>query len=364
MRRKVRAQFGAERHPNPTCTAALACCLIVVAAPPPARATDPWADHIVEDLTFGPFHSSALWNDPNAVLGKPNTLDRDDTNWSNPTFREIHMCWPAWYKGTNDATLANTPYTGGNPTTNNGTGLRGGGQIVVEFDEPIVNNADDAGAYHWGIDFIVHGNPFFVGVEGTNYPDTNMEEYHIKQAGSSTPMATGNIFSEPVTVSVAQYADGPWYTFVQETDGEGNPIWPIVSADNYFPTQPFAWDSVAHDWTSQELDWTKPVNPNLTGADFGGLTVAGYYDEFGEYVPGAIDLYEGSAGGTGFDLDWLTDEYGNPVSLDWIQYVKISDPYNLQGEITGFVDVVPEPITVAMLGLGGMSLVVRRGRRA
>jgi hypothetical protein len=251
------------------------------------EASDPWADRIVEDQTFGPFHYSALWNDPNAVLGKVNTLDRDDTDWMNPTFREIHMAWPAWYQGTNDSSLANTPYPGGNPVRNNGTGLVGG-QIVVEFDEPIVNNADDGGAYHWGVDFIVHGNPFFVGVEGMNYPDTNMEEYHIKEAGSSTPMATGNIFSEPVTVSVAQYVDGPWYTFVQETDGEGNPIWPIVSADNYFPTQPFAWDSVAHDWTDQELDWTKPVNPNLTGADFGGLLSGGPGATLVASIPGFL----------------------------------------------------------------------------
>jgi len=279
----------------------------------PALASDPWADSVVYEhngtpLTFGPFHSSALWNDPAAITGKVNTLDRDDTNWSSPTFREIHMAWPAWYKGTNDPSLVGQPYNQA-LGTNNGTGLRQGGQIVVAFDEPITNNADDGGAYNWGVDFVVHGNSFFVG-DGTTYPDTNMETFHI---------TTGDVFAEPVTVSVAQSLDGPWYTFTNPT------------ADDYFPTQPWAWDWNTHDWSSQELDWTKPVNPSLTGADFAGLSVAE-----------AIDLYGGSAGGTGFDLDVF--------GLDWVQYVMVSDPSGFEGEITGIVDVaVPEPSSLMLL---------------
>lgn len=292
---------------------AIACIGVVAAGfAAPASAADPWADSVVYEhngaqQTFGPFHSSALWSDPEAVIGKVNTLDRDDTDWSNPTFREIHMGWPAWYKGTNDGSLAGQPYDEAQGT-NNGTGLKQGGQIVVAFDEPIVNNADDGGAYNWGVDFIVHGNSFFPGA-GMTYPDTNMETYQI---------TTGAVFAEPVTVSVAQALDGPWYTFSSPT------------ADDYFPTQPWTWDWVAHDWSDQEQDWTKPVNPSLSGADFAGLSVAA-----------AIDLYSGSAGGTGFDLDAL--------GLDWIQYVKLSDPSGFQGEITGIVDVaVPEPVSIVL----------------
>ena len=290
----------------------------------PTLAGDPWADSVVyshggTDLTFGPFHSSPYWSDPEALTGKVNTLDQDDTDWSNPTFREVHMAWPAWYQGTNDASMVGQPYVQTN-TTNNGTGLQLGGQIVMAFDEPIVNNANDGGAYNWGVDFIVHGNSFFVG-DGSTYPDTNMEDYYI---------TTGAAFTEPVTVSVAQTLDGPWYTFTTAT------------ADNYFPTQPWAWNRDTHDWSSLEQDWTKPVNPSLTGSDFAGLSVAD-----------AIDLYGGSAGGTGFDLDEL--------GLDWIQYVMVSDPYGNSGEITGIVDVaVPEPASLVLL----LSLVVlmRRGR--
>jgi hypothetical protein len=289
-----------------------------------AGASGPWASSVVYEhngtpLTFGPFHASPLWSDPEAVIGKVNTIDRDDTG--SGTFREIHMCWPAWYKGSNDLNLTGQPYDQ-SLGTNNGTGLRQNGQIVVAFDEPVVNNPDDGGAYNWGIDFIVHGNSFFTGREGINEPDTNMEDYHIA--------AGGGVFAEPVTVSVAQTLDGPWYTFETPT------------ADNYFPTQPWAWDRDAHDWSTQELDWAKPVNPSLTGDDFGGLCVAD-----------AIELYDGSAGGTGFDLD----EFG----LDWIQYVMVSDPLGRQGEITGFADVaVPEPATLALLVVGSAVAARRR----
>jgi hypothetical protein len=299
--------------------------IAVIALAVPTFASDPWADRVVTEhdgmpLTFGPFHSSPLWSDPEAILGKVNTLDRDDTNWSSPTFREIHLAWGAWYNGTNDPMLAGQPYDAG-MATNNGAGLQQGSQIVVAFDEPIVNNPDDGGAHNWGVDFIVHGNAFFSTDEGTTFPDSNMETYHIS--------AGGPVFAEPVTVSVAQALDGPWYTFDTPT------------ADGYFPTQPWAWDWNNHDWSSQELDWTKPVNPTLTGADFGGLSVAE-----------AINLYGGSAGGTGFDLDVF--------GLDWIQYVMVSDPNGNNGEIAGIVDVaVPEPSSLLLM----LPLAVWFGRR-
>lgn len=277
---------------------------------------DPWADRVVYDhngttLTSGAFHSSALWNDPEALVGKVNTLDRDDFNWNNPTFRQVHLAWSGWYQGTNDVSLAGTPYDEA-MCTNNGLGLKQGGQAVLAFDEPIVNNPDDGGAYHWGVDFVVHGNASFQLAEGWTGPDANMEEYHIGAAGS--------VLAEPVTVSVAQSLDGPWYTFAAQT------------ADGLFPTQPWAWDWDNDRWSTEELDWTKPVDPSLTNADFAGLSVAE-----------AVELYGGSAGGAGFDLD--------EVGLDWIQYVMISDPSGYEGEVTGIVDVaVPEPASLVLCG--------------
>ncbi len=294
---------------------------------------DIWADHVVyswdgttatytaganDNMTHGPFHSSSLWNNPLAILGKPNTLDRDDTVWNPPggNFREINMVWPAWSKGANDHTLDGTPYMIGynaGLTSNNDCRLKrttynGGttvGQIVVEFDEVIENDPNNP----YGIDFIVHGNPFFAtGI--TVYENSNMDNYTLSAFGGGGEFGAsgpGAVFSEPVTVSVAQSLDGPWYTF----------------------TSPYKWDSVNHQWTSDELDWTKPVNPWIVNY-FGNQTVAD-----------AIKLYAGSAGGTPFDLDWLTDENGDPLSLAWVKYIKFSDPDNYQGEICAVARTAP-----------------------
>ncbi len=319
--------------------------VFVVAIGPGAHethASDIWADHIVynwdgstathapgsnDNMTHGPFHSSALWSDPNAILGKPCTLDRDDTEWDGGNFREINMVWPAWYNGVSDYNLDGTHYTDGYPelTRNNGCGLKKSGseigQIVVEFDEVIENDSHNP----YGIDFIVHGNPFFAtGIYV--YEDSDMNTYTLTAFGGGgefPPSGAGAVFSEPITISVAQSLDGPWYTF---TDAPGDVV---VTADNYFPTQPYKWDSSNHCWIGEELDWTKPVNPWIVNY-FGNETVAD-----------AIRLYAGSAGGTPFDLDWLSDQYGNPVGLEWIKYIKFSDPDNYQGEICAAADVAP-----------------------
>ncbi len=302
-------------------------------------AADPFADHVVynwdgstacyspggsDNVTFGPFHSSGLWNDPQAVLGKPNALDFDDTG--SGEFREINMVWPAWYQGTTQTSAANTSYWS-NPTDapkiNNGCGLKGGAQIVVEFDEPITNDPHNP----YGMDFVVHGNPFFA-TGNMVYKDSNMNSYLLSSYGG---MGAGAVFEERVTISVAQSLEGPWYTYT------------TTFGDWFFPTQPVAWDreainpntGSAGDWTDQEQDWTKPVNPALADlaseAAAVGSSTWGYFGN--RSVADALDLYSGSAGGTSLDLA----ESG----FEWIKYVKFTDPDNKQGEICGVADVAP-----------------------
>jgi hypothetical protein len=329
-----------------------------------ARAEDPFADHVVynwdgttatytpgtgDNMTYGPFHSSALWNNPLAILGYLNVLDRDDTNMgATGEFREINVVWPAWYQGTTQVSAANTPYNSnptGAPKTNNGCGLAPRTisgvmkypQIVVEFDELIENDPHNP----YGIDFIVHGNPFFATGKMV-YKDSNMNEYTLSAFGGGGEFGAsgaGAVFEERVIVSVAQSLDGPWYTYT------------TAFGDWFFPTQPLAWDrtkintnigqgrtSIYGDWTDQENDWTKPVNPAL--ADLAGEAAeagSGTWGYFGNRsVADALDLYTGSAGGTGFDLA----ESG----FEWIKYVKFTDPNNKQGEICGVADVAPVSI--------------------
>ena len=353
------------KHPLPRLVAATlfaSQCAVIA----PTTLADPFADHVVynwdgttatytpggsDNQSFGPFHANSnLWGAnalaAGAVLGEPNSLDRDDVDFLNPTFREISIVWPAWYQGTTDTAAANTNYNT-NPTgatkKSNGIGLGGGGQFVVEFDEPITN--DPLNPY--GVDFIAHGNTFFASGVTVN-ANANMNTFAI---GDFNGMGEGAVFAEPVFVSVAQSLDGPWYHFRQPNpDYPGDPFAdPYLTApgtDDFFPSQPLKWDrervnpntGQTGDWTSETNDWTKPVNPAwLDQNPFGGITAAD-----------AMDLYAGSAGGTPFNLDWLVDDSDNPVSLDWVKYVKFTDPYGYQGEVTGVVNAAPVALGDAM----------------
>lgn len=286
-----------------------------------------WADRVVwgvldgapvyepgvgEAVTFGPFHWDALWSDPEAVLGKPNTIDYDDLEGWGPVpggfaggpMRRLSLVYSAWQYGSSDPADLGTRPGWLDGRRKNGLGLRAGGQVVVEFDEPIENNPDDGGAHHWGVDFIVHGNALFVTdraiTAGTNL---NSATLHL------------GIVSEEIEVSVAESIAGPWYTFARR-------------ADSLYPTQPWVWSAPDAAWTGDETDWGRPVDPTLTASNFAGLTAAE-----------ALDLYDGSAGGTPYDLDWLTDEAGEPAGLGSIRFVRFRDPAGNQGEICGVVDV-------------------------
>lgn len=233
------------------------------------------SDFATEVVSFtGPF-GGWPYDDAYSVLGKPTTEIFD---WMYFDTFACSLVYPACNTDPNDDSLVTT--------------LGDGAEIVVRFDHQV---ADDAGN-PYGIDFIVFGNSFF---ENGGYlePYTDMNDYFL--------ISPAAIYDEPVTVSVS--ADGEnWYTY------SGGPF-----ADANFPTNAYAWDYESHCWGA-ELDWTKPVDPNLKISDFDGLSVAR-----------AIELYDGSAGGTGFDLA----ESG----FEWIEYIKVQSTDF--GEVDGFADV-------------------------
>lgn len=295
-----------------------------------ASAAGPWADRVVfgvhdgepvyqpgvgDPLTFGPFHSSDLWNDPEAVLGEPNTMDYDDLDGWGPVpggfaggpMRQTSLVWSVWMYGSND-----TAHLGQRPgwldgRRKNGLGLRQGGQLVVEFDEPVVDNPDDGGAFHWGVDFVVHANAFFDGGQAIS-GDSDM----------GSVVLTGAVFNAPVEISVAQSIVGPWHR--------------LPPAVTLIPTQPWVWDADLAMWTDQALDWTRPVDPGLTAADFVGLSAAD-----------VIDLYAGSAGGTPFDLRDAVDDSGSSAPLDWVRFIRFTDPDGNEGEVCAVADVPAGP---------------------
>jgi len=261
-----------------------ACIFILFLSAIPAMGSD----FAIEVVSYKNLHSTGLYDDPNSVLGKP-------TTWVD-FFGKAAACslvYPAW-KDPNGGKLITTIAEDAN--------------IVVKFDHKI---SDDQGN-PYGTDFLVFGNTLFRG-DGVF---ANMAEYFI--------VSDANESSEPVMVSIAQNPGGPWFTFSKEHCG-----------DTPFPTNAFMWNRDTNDWGA-ELNWLKPVNPALNTFAFIGYSVAD-----------AIELYDGSAGGTGFDLKDLDPNDYAALAVDpntgrkWIQYIKVEylPSGDYPGEIDGFSDV-------------------------
>jgi hypothetical protein len=192
-----------------------------------------------------------------------------------------------------------------------------GGYVVVRMDQLIGNNA----ANPFGLDFLIFGNAGFNIVNG-DYSGGGITDGSLYGANDG---------STRVSVS----ADGVQF-FTLNTS-----IAPTV--DGYFPT-----DGAG--------DFTKPVDPSRTPASFNNLGLAG------------IGLaYDGSAGGTGYDLAWAVDGNGASVVVPFVEYIRI-DVISGKSEIDGFSVVspltpVPEPSTVALGVIGIGALVVARRRK-
>jgi hypothetical protein len=269
----------------------------------PARADSPYATTLVSyssDLT-----GSSLYNDPYAALGQPSTNFKN--SGFSPATGRVKLVEPAWNVGLSNEKLI---------TSLN----RVGDYITVKFDHQVTDDPNNP----YGIDFLVFGNSFYVGSGFVN-DNSDMSTYRL----------VGGAFYEPMKVSVSQ--DGVnWYTY------NSGPY-----CDSAFPTQAYLWDAVNHAWTNTLSDFTKPVNPTLKSLlETGNMSAAD-----------AIALYDGSGGGTGFDLA----ESG----LSWIQYIKVEATSGFAaGEVDAFADVAPVPIPGALwlLGTGLAGLAAFRKR--
>lgn len=89
-------------------------------------------------------------------------------------------------------------------------------------------------------------------------------------------------------------------------------------------------------------DFTRPADPALLPADFGGRN-----------LDGIRELYQGSAGGTGYDLAWAMVD-GQPVGLTEASFVRL-EVLSGRADIDGIV-VVPEPAAWVLLVIGAACL--------
>ena len=148
------------------------------------------------------------------------------------------------------------------------------GSITLQFNPPIIRNPSNP----FGVDFQIFGNTFFAITNG-NF-----------SGGGITSGALGG--NNPTATRVEVSADGTnWFTL-------NTNLAPV--ADGLFPT-----DGIG--------DPRLPVNPALTTNNFGGQNLSGIRT-----------LYNGSAGGSGYSLDWVRDTNGNYVDLPIARFVRVN----------------------------------------
>jgi hypothetical protein len=199
-----------------------------------------------------------------AALGAPTRMVRMENRQMEP----VNPVLPAWEP--NDVVSVGT--------TDEGYPAAG---IILKFDHDVADDLNNP----YGIDFIVFGNARFFTDNGDWLAGDNPAGRFIGSA----------IYEEPGLVSVSQTGlPGSWHTFA-------SPI--CRRADAFAPTAARKWDAASSQW-GVWLDPTRPIDPNLKAADF-----------YGKSVAQAIEMYDGSAGGAGFDI--------SVFGLPWIRYVKI-----------------------------------------
>lgn len=250
-------------------------------------------------IDYSGLGSDPFYNDPNAMLGRPTLWNHDEFGGGPKQRVATSIVYGPWQQDDQGNNVV--------------TSIPTGGHVTVAFDEPIVDDP----ANWYGQDFIVYGNSSFL-ASGFVEWNTNLENLTI---------VGPDVFAEPTQVSVSPDLVN-WYTYTN------------TFADTLFPTQAFEWDLDIHNWNA-DSDFSKPVNPALTGADFSGLTVAD-----------GISLYEGSGGGTGFDL--------SVTGFSSIKYIRFDGSGGEIDAVSRVGHAVPEPETWVALCACSLFFLLRK----
>lgn len=255
---------------------------------------------LVKSLTGAPFAESVVLYNPGSGFAKEFGSGLGFTN-VNAVLGEPSRSTPGPLGGPVDP--FNPPYLR-DQILSVGTG----GSLTVRFDTPILNSPSN----RFGLDFIIFGNSGFSITNG-NF-----------SGGGITDGSLFGATSGSTRVSVSS-DNATYYELTPALTPVVDALFPTDGAGNFFV----------------------PVNPRLSGSSFAAMDLVGIRT-----------LYGGSAGGTGFDLDWARLANGQPAGLTSVSFVRI-DVLSGVSEIDGFA-VVPEPgiwtLLVAGFGVGILSL--------
>lgn len=189
-----------------------------------------------------------------------------------------------------------------------------GGELTLRFDHEVIDHPQNP----FGVDLLVFGNAFSPLAGGGRW--TNGSPFGA--------LLSSTLMEEPALVSVSQ--DGTnWHSFASGPRADA--LAPTLGRLIAFPggaVPPVGAGNVA--WWHRATDPTLPPDPAITPAAWNGASVAA-----------VSQWYNGSAGGTGFDLDELPLPPHPGHGLKWIQYVRIQPDGVVTPEIDAVADVAP-----------------------
>lgn len=197
--------------------------------------------------------------------------------------------------------------------------------IDIEFDHRVYDDPQNP----YGQDFIVFGNAML------SYTGNGSSYYAEGEAPENFTIAS-TCLSELAEIEVSQ--DGKtWYTI---------PDAPY--ADCFAPTLGYTYDTTAPDtnlfkgnlWWSTRTDPTLPLPTTLSSSDWSNITLAEL-----------CKRYNGSAGGTSYDISKIKELASDETGRKWIKFVRVKpvfEEYDDEGyplfsepEVDAVSDVAP-----------------------
>ena len=269
----------------------------------PVAAESPYAWRVVEadvDPDQPSWDGAFTFGDPSAALGRPSL---STIGWGDVPDTPVVPVNPA-YGPNRLVSLVSA------------TNDNAGGSITVEFDHDVVDDPRNP----FGLDFIVFGNAMQTIGGGVYWNGT--------EDPATVVVATDAIVAERGLVEVST-DNAKWFAY---TNGP--------YADDFAPTLSYRYNPGDPDpslfegnlWWGSPADATRPVDPAVSGAEFKGRSLAEY-----------ARLYDGSAGGTGFDISGF-DLPRDAQGRKFIRFVRITtcEPGD-DTEVDAVSDVAPTP---------------------